>query len=70
MIWDRNTNCVSLLPETAQRTTTDNPMRFYGKDIVAARPNLAFIPFGAGPHRCFGAAMGYLQVQFLLAKLC
>jgi len=45
-------------------------MRFYGKDIVAARPNLAFIPFGAGPHRCFGAAMGYLQVQFLLAKLC
>jgi hypothetical protein len=30
-------------------------MRFYDKDIVAARPNLAFMPFGAGPHRCFGA---------------
>jgi hypothetical protein len=29
-----------------------DPMRFYDKDIVAARPNLAFLPFGAGPHRC------------------
>jgi len=37
---------------------------------VAAGPNPAFMPFGAGPHRCFGAAMAYLQVQFLLAKLC
>jgi cytochrome P450 len=45
-------------------------MRFYDKDIVAARPNPAFMPFGAGPHRCFGAAMGYLQVQFLLTQLC
>lgn len=32
------------------------PMRFYDKGIVAARPNPAFMPFGAGPHRCFGAA--------------
>ncbi|MGH3541245.1 MAG: cytochrome P450 [Mycobacterium sp.] len=45
------------------------PMRFYDKDIVAARPNLAFMPFGAGPHRCFGAAMGYLEAQFLLAQI-
>ena len=44
-------------------------MRFYDKDIVAARPNLAFMPFGAGPHRCFGAAMRYLQAQFLLAQI-
>ena len=48
-------------------TTTDNPMRFYDKDIRAARPNLAVMAFGAGPHRGSGAAMGYLQVQFLLA---
>jgi cytochrome P450 len=46
-----------------------DPMRFYDKDIVAARPNLAFIPFSAGPHRCFGASMGYLQAQFLLAQI-
>lgn len=45
------------------------PMRFYDKAIVAARPNLAFLPFGAGPHRCFGAAMGYLEAQFLLAQI-
>jgi hypothetical protein len=30
-------------------------MRFYDEDIVATRPNPAFIPFGAGPHGCFGA---------------
>ena len=45
-------------------------MRIYDKDIVAARPNPAFMPFGAGPYRRFVAAMGYLQVQFLLAQLC
>jgi cytochrome P450 len=45
------------------------PMRFYDKEIVAARPNLAFLPFGAGPHRCFGAAMGYLEAQFLLTQI-
>jgi cytochrome P450 len=48
---------------------TYDPVRFYDKDIVAARPNLAFIPFGAGPHRCFGATMGYISAQFLLAQL-
>jgi cytochrome P450 len=57
-------------PNPLSETTTDNPTRFYDKDIVAARPNLAFIPFGPGLYRCFGAAMGYLQVQFLLAQLC
>jgi cytochrome P450 len=46
-----------------------DPMRFYDKDIVASRPNLAFIPFGAGPHRCIGAAMGDMSAQFLLAQL-
>lgn len=45
------------------------PMRFYDKEIVADRPNLAFLPFGAGPHRCFGAAMGYLEAQFLLTQI-
>ncbi len=46
-----------------------DPIRFYDKGIVAERPNLAFMPFGAGPHRCFGAAMGYLEAQFLLAQI-
>jgi cytochrome P450 len=46
-----------------------DPMRFYDKDIVATRPNLAFIPFGAGAHRCIGAAMGLMSAQFLLAQI-
>jgi cytochrome P450 len=50
-------------------TDTYDPMRFYDKDIVAARPNLAFIPFGAGPLRCIGAAMGDMSAQFLLAQI-
>jgi cytochrome P450 len=57
-------------PNPLSKTPPDTPMRSNDKDIVAARPNPAFMPFGAGPHRCFGAAMGYLQVQFLLAQLC
>jgi hypothetical protein len=35
-------------------TTCNNPMRFYDKDIVTARPNLAFMPSdapGVGPSR-------------------
>jgi cytochrome P450 len=46
-----------------------DPNRFYDKDIVAARPNLAFIPFGAGPHRCIGSALAYMNAQFLLALI-
>lgn len=46
-----------------------DPMRFYDKTISVARPKFAFLPFGAGPHRCFGAAMGYLEAQFLLAQI-
>lgn len=46
-----------------------DPNRFYDKDIVSARPNLAFIPFGAGPHRCIGSAMAYMNAQFLLAQI-
>jgi cytochrome P450 len=59
----------STLRIALSETTSDNLMRFYDTNIVAARPNLAFMPFGAGPHRCFGAAMGYLQAQFLLAQV-
>lgn len=39
-------------------------MRFYDKDIVAARPNPAVMPFGPDRNRRFVAAMGYLQAQF------
>lgn len=45
------------------------PMRFYDNAVVAKRPSLAFIPFGAGPHRCFGATLAYMDAQFVLALL-
>ncbi|WP_225724642.1 MULTISPECIES: cytochrome P450 [unclassified Nocardia] len=34
-----------------------------------ARPNNAFIPFGAGPHHCIGSGMAYMNAQFLLALI-
>ena len=73
----RRGNLVAISPYSIQRdlrwwgpdADSYDPIRFYDKDIIAARPNLAFIPFGAGPHRCIGAAMGYMSAQFLLAQL-
>lgn len=46
-----------------------DPMRFYDKDTIAARPNLAYVAFGAGPHRCLGAPMTEMIAQLLLAQL-
>ncbi|OBY32437.1 cytochrome P450 [Mycolicibacter kumamotonensis] len=46
-----------------------DPNRFYDKDVASARPNLAYMPFGAGPHRCIGSAMAYMNAQFLLAMI-
>ncbi|NMN94271.1 cytochrome P450 [Antrihabitans stalactiti] len=46
-----------------------DPTRFSDKAAVAARPPLAFIPFGAGPHRCIGSQMGYMNGQFILTLL-
>jgi cytochrome P450 len=46
-----------------------DPTRFIDKEIVMARPNLAFIPFGAGPHHCIGSGMAYMNAQFLLALI-
>jgi AcrR family transcriptional regulator len=47
-------------PSPLSETKPDNPTRFYDKDVVAARPNPAVMPLGAGPYRRFVAAMGYL----------
>ncbi|WP_228785977.1 cytochrome P450 [Nocardia terpenica] len=34
-----------------------------------ARPNNAFIPFGAGPHHCIGSGLAYMNAQFLLTLI-
>lgn len=45
------------------------PNRFYDKAQVAQRPNLSFVPFGSGQHRCLGSAMAYMNGQFLLTLI-
>lgn len=56
-----------------QRWWTDpdayDPTRFADREAVMARPNLAFIPFGAGPHHCIGSGMAYMNAQFLIALI-
>ncbi len=45
-----------------------DPTRFTDSSHPA-RPNTAFIPFGAGPHHCIGSGMAYMNAQFLLALI-
>ncbi|QIS04224.1 cytochrome P450 [Nocardia brasiliensis] len=45
-----------------------DPTRFTASDHPA-RPNNAFIPFGAGPHHCIGSGMAYMNAQFLLTLI-
>jgi cytochrome P450 len=46
-----------------------DPTRFTDRAVIDARPKHAFIPFGAGPHRCIGSALGYMNGQFLMALI-
>ncbi|WP_084529523.1 cytochrome P450 [Nocardia crassostreae] len=46
-----------------------DPTRFTDQRLIEARPKLAFQPFGAGPHRCIGSEMAYMNAQFLLALI-
>lgn len=43
-----------------------DPNRFIDEAQVKARPRLAFMPFGSGPHHCVGTGMAYMNAQFLL----
>jgi cytochrome P450 len=73
----RRGNLLAISPPAVQRDSrwwgpsadSYDPTRFYDAGIVAARPNLAFIPFGAGPHRCIGATLARMSAQFLLAQI-
>nr|WP_255412985.1 cytochrome P450 [Mycobacterium sp. QGD 101] len=46
-----------------------DPTRFTDESAVRARPRLAFMPFGSGPHHCIGTGMAYMNAQFLLALI-
>ena len=62
--------CVGLLSESAEQTLPDNPMRSTTR--TSWRHGRTRPSCHSAPDRTvvFGAAMGYLQVQFLLAQLC
>ncbi|SIK94936.1 Putative cytochrome P450 [Mycobacteroides abscessus subsp. abscessus] len=46
-----------------------DPRRFSNETLVRARPRLAFMPFGSGPHHCVGTGLAYMNAQFLLAVI-
>jgi len=55
------------------RKLWDRPDEFrperFTPDQVAARPRFAYIPFGAGPHICIGAAFAMTEAILCLATL-
>jgi cytochrome P450 len=44
-----------------------DPQRFYLPGAEAARPALSYLPFGAGPRFCVGAAFAQLEARAVLA---
>ncbi|ARG59885.1 cytochrome P450 [Mycobacterium kansasii] len=50
-----------------QNPDSYDPNRFANPAQVQSRPATSFLPFGFGPHRCIGSALGYMNAQFLLA---
>ncbi|WP_083420666.1 cytochrome P450 [Mycolicibacterium llatzerense] len=46
-----------------------DPSRFTDIEQVRARPRLAFMPFGSGPHHCIGTGMAYMNAQFLMVLI-
>jgi len=46
-----------------------DPQRFLQPGVGAARPALSYLPFGAGPRFCIGAAFAQLEARAVLAYL-
>jgi cytochrome P450 len=46
-----------------------DPQRFLSAGELAARPALSYLPFGAGPRVCVGAAFAQLEARAVLAYL-
>ena len=51
----------------------ENPDRFdperFAPERVAARPRFAYLPFGAGPRICIGAAFAMAEAMLILATI-
>jgi cytochrome P450 len=59
---------VHLNPEYWPDPETFDPGRF-APEASAARPRLAYIPFGIGPRSCEGAALAMVEAELVLAAL-
>jgi cytochrome P450 len=53
-------------PAVWARPEVFDPQRFYQAGAEAARPALSYLPFGAGPRFCVGAAFAQLEVRAVL----
>lgn len=55
-------------------TLYPNPDEFrperFTKEEIAARPKLAYLPFGAGPRACIGRSFAMVEARLILATLC
>jgi cytochrome P450 len=66
---------VGISPWSIHRSTKlwDNPEGFdpdrFAPEAVAARPKLAYLPFGAGPRFCIGNAFALMETQIILSMI-
>ena len=66
---------VLILPWLLHRKPSlwENPERFdperFAPERAAARPRFAYIPFGAGPRICIGAAFAMAEAMLILATI-
>ena len=56
-------------PKYWERPETFEPERF-SPERATARMRMAYIPFGAGPRSCAGAAFALAEAQIILAVIC
>lgn len=56
-------------PKYWERPETFEPERF-SPERATARMRMAYIPFGAGPRACAGAAFALAEAQIVLAMIC
>lgn len=56
-------------PELWPRPHEFDPRRFMDPELVARRPRLAWIPFGAGQRVCIGKALAMLELEETLRRV-